>query len=48
LISDEALELLYKSAETLNHAHAIRVLFQAGVDAGIVAFVPSPDVPPVV
>ena len=37
LISDEALELLYKAAETENHAHAIRALFQAGIDAALTA-----------
>ena len=37
LISDETLELLYKAAETENHAHAIRVLFQAGIDAALAA-----------
>jgi hypothetical protein len=39
LISDEALELLYKAAETENHAHAIRALFQAGVDAALASSV---------
>jgi hypothetical protein len=39
LISDEALELLYKQAETENHAHAIRMLFQAGLDAALASSV---------
>jgi len=39
LISDEALELLYKSAAAYSHAHAIRALFQAGVDAALASSV---------